>query len=359
MVKSQRSPSRIVVRGTNWVGDTVMSIPAIKELRRIFPAAWIALWGPKGLEPLLSATAVPDEVIAVNTNAAGPLKRPFLVRRQLASGAFDMAVMFQNAFESAFTSFLAGIPVRAGYPTDLRGPLLTVKIPLTRDIRQKHQVYYYLGITDFIRQHLSNASDPPIDTPDCSVSLSQESLERATALLRNHGAQDRPLFCLCPGSVNSEAKRWPADYFARLADLLGTHYGARVAFLGAKEERSLIDGIIAQTQDKGAVNLAGRTDLIGSMAVMSVSDMVVSNDTGSAHIAVAAGSTVLTVFGPTSAGATAPFGPNAHILEGRARCAPCRHFCCPLPEHPCMRSIAPEDVLRKIAEIRAAREHGN
>jgi heptosyltransferase-2 len=266
--------------------------------------------------------------------------------------------MFQNAFESAFTALLAGIPVRAGYPTDLRGPLLNIKIPLTTEIREKHQVFYYLGITDFIRQRFGAAVNGRSDTPDCSVSLSDERVTAAKELLGAHAPTDRPLFCLCPGSVNSEAKRWPADYFARLADLLATHYGAKVVFLGAREEQPLIDGIISQTQRREAMNLAGRTDLIGSMAVMRVSDMVVSNDTGSAHMAVAAGSTVLTVFGPTSVGATAPFGPTAYTIEGRAPCAPCRHFRCPLPDHPCMRGIVPEDVLRKIAEIRATTGHG-
>jgi heptosyltransferase II len=356
-VKPRRPPSRIVVRGTNWVGDTVMSIPAIREVRRIFPSTWIALWAPVGLKPLLCATGVPDDVLGVDTNAAGPLKRPFVMRRHLVSGAFDMAVLLQNAFESAFTSFLAGIPVRAGYPTDLRGPLLNVKAPLTREIRQKHQVFYYLGITDFIRNRFATADSEPPGPPDCSVSLSHESLQRARQLLAHLG-QDRPIFCLCPGSVNSEAKRWPADYFARLADLLCARLGSAVVFLGAREERALIDGIIGQMQEHGAMNLAGQTDLIGSMAIMRVSHMVVSNDTGSAHMAVAAGSTVLTVFGPTSVGATAPYGPTAFTVQGEALCAPCRHFRCPVPGHPCMRSLAPEDVLRKIVEIRAAQGHG-
>ena len=358
-MKSARIPSRIVVRGTNWVGDTVMSIPAIREMRRIFPSAWIELWGPVGLEPLLRATGVPDGVIGVNTNAAGPLKRPFLVKRDLAAGHFDMAVLFQNAFESAFTALLAGIPVRAGYPTDLRGPLLNVKIPLTREIRERHQVFYYLGITSFLQHRFGTDGNAGPTKPDCSISLSHESLGRARELLATHDkGTDRPLFCLCPGSVNSEAKRWPADYFARLADLLRERLAAAVVFLGARQERPLVDGIISHMQHGGAMNLAGLTDLIGSMAVMRISDMVVSNDTGSAHMAVAAGSTVLTVFGPTSIGATAPYGPSAYTMKGEAPCAPCRHFRCPLPDHPCMRRVVPEDVLQKIVEIRTETGHG-
>ena len=129
-------PSRIVVRGTNWVGDTVMSVPTIKELRRIFPSTRITLWVPSGLEPLVSATGVPDDVICFDGNSGGPMQRPFRMRRKLNSGNFDMSVLLQNAFESAFSSWLAGIPLRAGYPTDLRGPFSTLESPNQADQRQ-------------------------------------------------------------------------------------------------------------------------------------------------------------------------------------------------------------------------------
>ncbi len=234
-----------------------------------------------------------------------------------------------------------------------------MKIPLTREIREKHQVFYYLGITDFLRRRFCPDDSVGPAIPDCAISLSEESLDRARELLATcEKGLERPLFCLCPGSVNSEAKRWPGDYFARLADLLISQQGAAVVFLGAAQERALVDGIIAQMRHKGAMNLAGQTDLIGSMAMMRISHMVVSNDTGSAHMAIAAGSTVLTVFGPTSIGATAPYGPTAYTIKVEAPCAPCRHFRCPLPEHPCMRSVVPEHVLQKIGEIRAKAGHG-
>jgi heptosyltransferase II len=329
-----------------------MTIPAIRALRKIFPSAQIALWGPAGLEPLLRVTGIPDEAITFESNSVGTLKRPFLMREKLRAGCFDMAILFQNAFESAFTAWLARIPLRAGYPTDLRGPLLTMKVPLTDEIRRKHQVFYYLAITDYLRGLFSDEPPEAIERPDCSVTLDETSLGSARELLASAGVnQDAPLFCLCPGSVNSEAKRWPAESFSRLADLIVEQMAAQVVFLGAPQEQSLIQGILAGMRKGRAASLAGRGDMIGSMAVMSLSQLVVSNDTGSAHLAVAAGARVLTVFGPTSAGATAPYGPTAHILQGIAPCAPCRHFRCPVSGHPCMESITPEAVMEKMREI--------
>lgn len=348
----KKIPDRIVVRGTNWVGDTVMSLPAAKELRRLFPVSHITFWVPSNLADLVAASGIPDAVISFDGTVGGPLKRPFRMRHRLVSGEFAMAVLLQNAFESAFTSWLARIPVRVGYPTDLRGPLLSFKVPLTEEIRRKHQVFYYLGLTDFLETRYLGRPQSRAGSPDCSIALKTEHLANAKELLSTSGVEEgRPLFCLCPGSVNSEAKRWPADLFARLGDLLTEKMDGQVVFLGSPSEKSFIDMIISSMRTSGAVNLAAKSGMIASMAVMNASRLVISNDTGSAHLAVAAAARVLTIFGPTSAGATAPYGPNAHLVQGEAPCAPCRHFRCPDPDHPCMRSISPEVVLDKTRAI--------
>ncbi|HMK33840.1 MAG TPA: lipopolysaccharide heptosyltransferase II [Desulfomonilaceae bacterium] len=347
-------PSRILVRGTNWVGDTVMSLPAVKELRKIFPASHITFWLPAGLAPLVSATGIPDDIVSFDSTAGGPLKRSLTMSRVLSEKRFDMAVLLQNAFESAFTCWMAGIPIRAGYPTDVRGPLLSLRIPLTREIREKHQVFYYLGITDHLGNHFGHACTRN-GLPDCSVSIEKETLDEARGLLSSAGIAE-PFFCLCPGSVNSEAKRWPANHFAALADILSESLAASVVFLGVPGESSLIEGIMESMRTRRAANLAGRGNLLTSMGMMNLSELVISNDTGSAHMAVAASAKVLTVFGPTTPGATAPYGPAAYVLQGEAPCAPCRYFKCPLPDHPCMTVIEPAAVFAKVREIVRDRE---
>ena len=353
VAKAPEGPSRILVRGTNWGGDTVMSLPAAKELRRLFPSAHMTLWCPKGLGALWTVTGIPDQVISFSANSGGPLKRSFLMRERLASEQFDLVVLFQNAFESALTALLAGIPKRVGYGTDLRGPLLSARVPLTDEIRLKHQVFYYLGITDFLAQVFAAPTTPGTRAPDCSIPLNVEMIETAREMLLSRNLElNRPVFCLCPGSVNSDAKRWPVDYFAELADLL-IQAGGQVVFLGTPQERDLVEVIRSLMQNGGSVNLAGTADMITAMAVMNRAAAVISNDTGSAHLATAAGALTLTIFGPTSPGATAPYGPDSHTIQGDAACSPCRHFECPLPGQPCMRSIEPGSVFRKIQEIAA------
>ncbi|MCA1959542.1 MAG: lipopolysaccharide heptosyltransferase II [Desulfomonile sp.] len=349
-------PDSIVVRGTNWVGDTVMSLPAMREVRRIYPDSSITVWVPSNLADLILAAAIADNVMSFDPNRHGAITRPFRMMGRLRQQRFDMAILFQNAFEAAFTVFLAGIPVRAGYPTDLRGPLLTMRAPLTEDIRKKHQVFYYLGITDYLDKVFHGHEPSAARIPDCSILLSVDDLARARDLLTTEKADlRRSVFTLCPGSVNSEAKRWPSDLFARLADLIVDRLDGLVVFLGAPGERNLVESIQAMMATKGAINLAGKADIVTSMSVMQLSRLVVSNDTGSAHLAVAASAKSLTLFGPTIPGATAPFGPNAYIIEGNASCAPCRDFQCPVQGHPCMRSITPEAVLARIEEILSGR----
>jgi heptosyltransferase-2 len=329
-----------------------MSLPAARELRRIFPSAEITFWVKASLVQLVKTSRCADHVMSFNRDSGGPLRRPFNMRPRLAAGRFDTAVLFQNAFESAFTAWIARIPVRIGFPTDLRGPLLTLKVPLSNEIKAKHQVYYYLAISEFLENRFHKHTTPMQGPPDCSIALSKQHLSSARELLSSSGVYTgRPIFSLCPGSVNSDAKRWPAHSFALLADLLTKHLDAQVVFLGATNEKGLVQSIQSMMNSSTSVDLTEKADMVTATAVMNLSTMVISNDTGSAHLAVAAKSKVLTIFGPTIAGATAPFGPDAHVIKGEAPCAPCRHFLCPLPDHPCMRSVTPEAVLVKIQEI--------
>jgi len=350
----QSTPSRIVVRGVNWVGDTIMALPATRALRRIFPSAHIAFWVPSGLESLIRITGMPDEIILFGKDRGGAFKRSFLMKDRLRQGHFDLAVLFQNAFESAFTAWMAGIKLRAGFSTDLRGPFLNIKVPLHSSILKRHQVYYYLEIAQHLDNFFKLGRYNNLMEPDCLLRLSPRELEVARKLLVMEKINPEvSIICLCPGSVNSEAKRWPAEYFAELADLLVDETGSQIIFLGATQEENLIDGIIGRMKKGNAFNLASKSNLVSSLGIMNLSEMVISNDTGSAHLAAAAGTKVLTIFGPTVAGETAPFGKNTFIIQGKASCAPCREHQCRTPGHPCMRNLTPLMVAGKALEIMA------
>jgi len=329
-----------------------MSLPASREIRRIMSEARITFLVPENLARLVNYAGVCDDVISVPADQSSPITRSFHMAKKLAARSFDLVVLFQNAFESAFTSWLARIPARAGYPTDLRGPFLNLKIPFPENIRTKHQAFYYLGIADFIQALWQGSAPTRKEIPDFRIPFNQPDIEKVLQLISSlRGQVKEQWFCLCPGSANSEAKRWPPDYFSRLADTLSGKLHAQVIFCGAPSEASLIDRIISMQKQSGAINLAGKTDMLGMICAMSLAQMVVSNDTGSAHLAAAASSTVLTLFGPTSPGATAPLGATSHTIQGIASCAPCRHFRCPRAGHPCMRDLTPRMVFDKIESL--------
>lgn len=339
----------VLIRGTNWAGDTIISLPAAREIRRIMSGVRITFWVPENLRSLLTRAAVCDDIITIPAKQGNPFTRSLRMRNKLAAHSFDLVVLFQNAFESAFTSWLARIPFRAGYPTDLRGPLLNLKIPFPVDIRIKHQAFYYLGIADYMESLWEGKAPDRRVIPEFRIPFDQSDSETALELIGTlGGGVSKPWFCLCPGSANSEAKRWPGDYFARLADILNKRLDAQIIFCGAPSEVALIDNIMSLQKHSGSINLAGRTDMIGMMRVMSLAQIVVSNDTGSAHLAAAASAKVLTLFGPTSPGATAPLGTSSYTMQGTAPCAPCTHFKCPKSEHPCMRGLTPTMVFNRI-----------
>lgn len=343
-------PGRIVVRGTNWVGDTVISLPALKHIRKLFAGSHITVWAPDNLAEIVGNAQVCDEVLAFDRYAKGAFGRALSMSKTLRSRKFDLAILLQNAFESAFTTWLAGVPLRAGYPTDLRGPLLNIKAHLEPGIFGKHQVFYYLAIAKHVERYFFDTETAEDVVPDCSIKLPDEAMNKAAEILSRFDG-DGPVFSLAAGSVNSEAKRWPVESFAALADLLAQRLNARIALLGSPDEHALSDKIISFMKTDSAVNLAGEIDLMGVMAVMKLSDAVVSNDTGSAHLAVAAAARVLTIFGPTSPGATAPYGPTAQVVQGDAPCGPCRHYHCPKPTHFCMTAVTPEMVFDRVASL--------
>ena len=234
MVKVQsESIKRVVVRGTNWVGDSVMTVPALRALRRVLPDANITLVIRPGTRGIFSEADYVDDVLVYERKGALsviPQVREWKRRK------FDLAVLFQNAFEAALIPFLAGVPVRLGYATESRQALLTHPLPLPDWRSSKHEVFYYLYLVTALEQMLFGRSTVCEAEPDASVQISEEKKVEAVALLRTYGvSDDETVIAICPGSVNSRAKRWPAEAYAELADRL-IDSRRKVLLIGSKDE---------------------------------------------------------------------------------------------------------------------------
>jgi len=336
---------RIVVRGTNWVGDAVMGVPALRRLRQLFPNAHITLVVRPWAEGLFADADFLNALITYERKSwRSVLEQAQMWREQ----KFDLAVLFQNAFEAALIPFLARVSWRIGYATDGRKILLTHALALPPRRSAEHEIFYYLNIVREIERMLGHP--PAAVEPAYSLTVSEQRQLSAVDKLVGFGArQERITVALCPGSINSRAKRWPAERYAELADRLIKEQGADVLLIGSDGERDVARQV-KQHMTQQPLNLTGKTTLADTVAILSVVDLVVTNDTGPAHIASALGRPTLVVFGPTNPLTTRPYGPSAEIIREPPDCAPCMLRDCPI-DHRCMTAISVEQVYIKAESI--------
>jgi lipopolysaccharide heptosyltransferase II len=338
---------RIIVRGANWVGDSVMTVPALRALRRLLPKAHITLATRAWANGLFEDVDFIDELLPYEGHSLGSvIQRVSQWRR----GRFDLAVIFPNSFEAALVPAAALVPIRVGYRKEARGPLLTNPLPVPEERNSKHEVFYYLNIVAEVERLLLGTQSILNGVPDASLSVRESRRSDALGFLRDFGIEnDRPVVALCPGSTNSRAKRWPADRYAALADRLIDELGAHVLLLGSTEELDVSLETARCMLNVPAI-LTGRTDLTQAVALLSVVDLLVTNDTGPAHIAAALGRPTLVIFGPTNPLTTRPFSKTAQLMRQQPDCAPCMLRDCPI-DHRCMTAISSADVFAQACAM--------
>lgn len=325
---------RLLVRAPNWIGDAVLSLGAVRDLRRNFRAARIEVLARPWVADLYRAVA---EVDAVRT-AAG-----FRAGVAAVRDGFDAAVLLPNSFGSALQLFAARIPERWGYATDGRAPLLTRRPRVPRALRGASQVYYY-------RAMLAGCGLEVSASPDVSLRCPPEWRARGRELL----AGEHEWVGLNPGAFHGSAKRWPPERYAAVADILSRHTGARLAILGGADERPLADSIASAV--RGPVrNLCGQTRLAELVGVLSRLALLVTNDSGPMHLAAALGVPILAIFGPTDWRETSPVSERLRLVREDVPCAPCLLRECPI-DHSCMGLVTVERVASEaIALLEGAR----
>jgi len=344
---------RIIVRGANWIGDAVMTLPALERLRSSFPRSHIALLVTPLTTGLFENSPFVDEVIEYRRKEDGT--RAFIdAMRLMRARRFDLAALFQNAFEAALLAWSGGARRRIGFAAQGRGPLLTHKLRRGPRHNDRHQVNDYLDIVaECERVCLGGNLESRTSNPLPSLTASPAQRQAAEILLRRAGADSnsRPLVALNAGATNSHAKRWPEDRFAALADQLIETLGSRIIFIGAASERDDAERIIRRMKRSGAINLAGETGMAELIGALDSCDLLISNDTGPAHIAAALGRPTLTIFGPTNEFETAPRAARAESIRAEGvECARCMLRDCPI-DHRCMTRIAPSEVFERALKL--------
>ncbi len=338
--------SRIVVRAPNWVGDAVMSVAAFRELRGLFPHAEITVVSKPGTADIFREVNFVDNVLVYERRGLSSVWQQV---REWQQRRFELALLFQNAFEAALVSFLARVPVRAGYDTERRGFLLTQPVPVPSWKNERHEIFYYLNLVAELQQRLLGTAPSETLQPKFELEVSAEHKREARELLATQNADaGKPLALLCPGSVNSRAKRWPAERYAALADQLA-ETGAMVALIGSPSELQVSNDVMRLAR-RPPVLLTGKTSVAEAMALISIADVLITNDTGPAHIGAAVGTPTLVIFGPTNPLTTRPYGSAGQIIRRQPDCAPCMLRDCPI-DHRCMTAITPEEVFHSAREL--------
>jgi len=347
---------KILIRGTNWVGDAVMSIPAMREIRRIFHHAHITLLVRPWVRDVYADVDFVDRVLehdkqGVHAGWSG-LRR---LATQLKHEQFDLAILFQNAFEAAFLAWSARIPVRLGYARDARSILLTHACQIDPQLRNVHQAYYYFGIlagAGLMEDRLWERPDYPLRI---QIGVRDEDRKAAREILRAHGVDKGHLVIgLNPGAYYGGAKRWLSDRYASVADELAGKCEARIVIFGAPGERRIAEEIAEKMKGKPVI-LAGQTTLGQLMGLIKECRLLITNDSGPMHLAAALDVPQLAIFGSTSEIATGPLSSRAEIIKHPVECNPCFLRECPI-DFRCMTLITVERVLgaaiKKLEENR-------
>ena len=320
-----------------------MSISPMRKLRRIFPDSNITLHTRSLTEGLLRNASFIDDIISFEKRN-WPVANVYDNATFLRDEGFDLALLFPNSFESALTTFLSRIPNRIGYNKDARGLLLTHPVAVPEWKNRRHEVYYYLNLVDEVDRKVLGRGSLQYVLPDVSLEVYQaRKLEAIEILSRNGVDRERKTVLLGVGSTNSNAKRWPAERFAVLSDKLQKELGVNVILVGSEGDTQAVLNVV-QAARLPPLNLVGSTSVGEAAAVISIADLLISNDMGLAHIAPAVRTRSITIFGPTNVLTTSPFSPMATVLRHDVACSPCMLRECPI-DHRCMTGISPETVF--------------
>jgi heptosyltransferase II len=359
---------KILIRGVNWLGDAVMTTPALLRLREKFPDAHITLLTPEKLRELWTNHPAIDETISFSSG-----ENIFAIGKRLRAGKFDLALVLPNSPRSAIETWLVKIPQRIGCARPWRNFFLTQTVAprpdagkmrkrSVREIRRlisqqpaassqkleipksAHQIHEYLYLAAAL-----GANPEPLPP---QLFVTQEEVEAAKKKFGLNKISN-PIFGLNPGAEYGPAKRWPVEKFVAAASEIQKRTGCLWILFGGKSDLLLAEQIYALFQNSPLthINLSGKTSLRELMALLKLCRVLLTNDTGPMHVAAALGTPVVVPFGSTSPELTGPiFSSGSKILKSDAPCSPCFLRECPI-DFRCMNGISVEQVVETVVKL--------
>ena len=324
---------RIVIRSSNWLGDAVMTVPAVRALKRANPAAHITVLTPEKIAEVWRLVAEADEVIAFSK------AKIFGVAKLIRRGKFDTGVIFPNSLRTGLEMWLARVPRRVGYAGHSRRWLLTEICGTEKSepasAPGRHQVHHYLRLAEFLGA--SAEADVNFGFPNAALKK------------REPGKPAR--IAICAGAEYGPAKRWLPERFAEVVQTLDDPAGSRWQLVGTAKDRAVAEQITALCPAPAEIeNLCGKTTLAELIAILRASDALLTNDTGTMHLAALLGVPVVAIFGSTEPALTGPLGTGHTVVRKRAECSPCFLRECPI-DFRCMKEVESATVAEVLRSV--------
>jgi len=326
MTVNELKPFRILIRGPNWLGDSVISMPAVRALKAGRPDAHITVLAPEKIAAVWKIVPEVDEVIGLTSRSLFGAVRSIRERSR-----FDVAVLFPNSLRAALEAKLAGIPRRVGFPGHRRGWLLNQIIaepPRLGPIQ--HQVNRYL--------QLAREVGAPAETEPVRMFLPRGKTNGATVKV-----------ALCPGAEYGPAKRWLPERFAEVALTISAQRPVQWILFGTAGDAE-VGATIEAAIGASCLNRIGQTTLDQLITELRQCAVLLTNDTGTMHLATILGVPVVAVFGSTEPRLTGPLGTGHHIIRHQVECSPCFLRECPI-DFRCMHAVKVEEVAESVSSL--------
>ena len=333
------TPKRCLIIGPSWVGDMMMAQSLFIALKQQYPALVIDVLAPNWSLPLLGVMPEVSEGIELPfQHGELNLKGRYQLAKSLKARHYDWSIVLPNSFKSALIPFWAGISRRTGFKGELRYGLLNDRRELDKQ-QLPMTVQRFVALAYTPDTYPIQYSAPHIELPKTQLIQVQKQFKLNPQL---------PLLALCPGAEYGEAKRWPANYFATVAEQLLAK-GWQVVLLGSNKDQAVCEQIVSHvTQTHNLWNVAGKTTLLEALTLLALSTKVLSNDSGLMHMAAAVGTSVIALYGSTDPSFTPPLHPQAQIISLNLECSPCFKRTCPLGHMNCLNQLLPTQVLSHL-----------
>ena len=345
---AEAAPARILVRAPTWVGDVVMATPALRALKTAHPQAELVLEARPFMRELVDGLATVDAFLPDASGDAGRGVRAVLSRAaRLRSERFDWAVLLPDSARAAAAPFLARIPVRVGYARDpLRRAMLTRSLePPSVDGKRVpiSMVERYLRLTREL--------GCPDRGEQLDLAIDESARRHVRARLEAAGGPAAGDYVVVtPGANFGASKLWPAEHFATACDRLAREHGLCPVLAPGPGEEAIVAAIAERMQEKPVTLVDPVTGLAGLAALIDDARLLLTNDTGPRHIAVARGTPVVVVMGPTDPRHTAHLLERQRVLREDVDCSPCHLKVCPI-DHRCMTRLSPERAVQAAEEL--------